>query len=52
MILSSVEALLDQANAEHIRRAKILEAIMIERVGLAAPPRFGAAEHPPRSGPY
>jgi hypothetical protein len=53
VILSAVDAVIDPANPDHTRRADLLEAILIDRVGLDA--RTGLprpAEHPARIGPY
>ena len=52
MILSAVLDRLDEANPEHMRRSRILEAIMMERVGTQEPPKVGAARLPARVGPY
>ena len=52
MILSAVQERLDQANPEHLRRSRVLEAIMDERVGRVGPYRSQAAELPARVEPY
>jgi hypothetical protein len=53
VILSAVEAVIDEGNPDHTRRADLLEAILIERIGVGAStgPRR-PAEHPARVGPY
>jgi hypothetical protein len=52
MILSAVQERVDQTNPEHLRRSRVLEAIMDERVGRVGPYRSQAAELPARVEPY
>ena len=53
LILSSTKERIDPANAEHMRRARLLEQIMLDRVGLEDPPRNRTpAWHNARSGPF
>ena len=53
VILSVVRDRIDPENPDHIRRSRLLRAIMDERVGEDTPPHgFGAASPPPRVGPY
>jgi hypothetical protein len=52
MILSAIETRIDQSDLNHMRRSRMLEAIMIERVGVAKPPLFGAVKYPARIGSY
>ena len=50
VILSALETVIDQSNPEHMRRSRLLEKIMLERVGLG-PGRLARAL-PARVGPY
>jgi hypothetical protein len=53
VILSAVAAVIDQGNLDHTRRADLLEAILIERIGVGASTGLSRpAEHPARVGPY
>jgi len=53
VILSVVRERLDPENPDHLRRARLLQATMDERVGEEQPPNgVGAASPPPRVGPY
>jgi hypothetical protein len=53
VVLSVVRDRLDPENPDHIRRSRLLQTVMDERVGEDAPPSgFGAASPPPRVGPY
>jgi len=52
VILSAMQERLDPANSEHMRRSRMLEAIMDERVGCVGPYRSQTAELPARVGPY
>jgi hypothetical protein len=45
VILSGVQAVIDQTNRDHVRRARLLERIVIERVGVTPRPDIGP-------GPY
>ena len=53
VILSVVRDRFDAENPEHIRRSRLLQAIMAEHVGEDTPPYgSGYASPPPRVGPY
>jgi hypothetical protein len=51
LFLSAVDTLIDQTDADHVRRARLLEEIMLERVGLASV-GAGPRQHPARVGRY
>jgi hypothetical protein len=51
VILSAVQTLIDPSSVEHMRRSRLLEAIMVERVGVSEPHGWAKA-HPARTGPY
>jgi len=50
MIVSAVKERIDPSNPEHMRRSRMLEAMMIEGVGVER--RVTPANHPARIGPY
>ena len=53
VLLSAVEATIDQMNPEHMRRSRVLEGLMRERVGVGdLNLSYRPAPHPPRVGPY
>lgn len=53
VILSAVEVTIDQTNPEHMRRSRMLENLMRERVGVGdLNLTYRPAPHPPRKGPY
>jgi hypothetical protein len=53
VVLSVVRDRLDPENPDHVRRSRLLQAIMDERVGEDEPPDgVGAASPPPRVGPF
>jgi hypothetical protein len=52
VILSSVLERLDESNADHMRRARQLEAILNERIGLQGSDPVQRVEHPVRVGSY
>jgi hypothetical protein len=52
VVLSAVPERIDPSNPDHMRRSRMLEAIMLERVGLAPPPLRRLALHAAREGPY
>ena len=52
LILSTAQERLDPANSEHIRRSRLLEAIIQARVGRVGPRLSQAAELPARVGAY
>jgi hypothetical protein len=50
VIISAVEARIDPSDAQHMRRSRMLEAIMIDAVGVEK--GVTAVSHPARVGPY
>jgi hypothetical protein len=53
LILSAAQERLDPRNPEHMRRSRLLQAIMLERVGMTdAPVPYKVAQYPARVGPY
>jgi hypothetical protein len=53
VLLSAAEVTIDQMNPEHMRRSRVLEQIMRERIGVGdLNLNYRPAPHPPRAGPY
>jgi hypothetical protein len=52
LILSAVTERIDETNPDHVRRSRLLQAIMNDRVGARTSRRLGHQDAPPRAGEY
>ena len=52
MLLSAVEAVIDQDDPDHMRRSQLLTEVLAERVGASGPGLADVKTLPPRAGPY
>lgn len=52
LVLSALDEPVNQMNADHMRRSRVLERIMLDRVGVGGTNRSGCPSHPARIGPY